>query len=551
MTRLLLVALIFLLHIGSVNTLQANGTSPGRKFDLGVKDKLKLEMGKQKLYGGQYKLALNIFKEILNTNPTDGTTMYYCGECHFNLGEYEKAREYFNKCKESPNPNNESYIMLGKINMMNGKMDEALNEFNAYKSKATPKEAQENDLEVFISQCLNAKKIKEHPVDVVVENAGKNINSAYDDKAPSISADGHLLVFNSRRPETTDSPVDVEGDGKYFEDIYISHWDTTHHSWGAAELAPGHVNTEKAHDACTGISADGKEIFIYKNNLNDPESRGGDIFVSKVNHNKWKNPESMGKAVNSSYWEGGACISPDGHTLFFTSERPGGFGHSDIWMIAKINKTEWGKPVNLGAEINTPYDEAGIFLAPDGKTLFFCSNNPSSMGNYDIYRSIMENGKWSKPENLGYPINTEFRDGPLVLSADAHKAYIASDRKGGMGESDIYSVDLKEYALLEKDFKRKYNNGLSILKGVIRDGFEGKGLDGAEVQIFNESGEKVASTTTNENGEYFITLKGNVTYELKISRKGFVPITEKVKLMLTKSGGSLTLEKQFLLNKEH
>jgi Tol biopolymer transport system component len=111
---------------------------------------------------------------------------------------------------------------------------------------------------------------------------------------------------------------------------------------------PGNVNVDGAHDACTSISADGKQIFIYRNNMNDPESRGGDIFVSKVNNNKWKTPETLGKPINSSYWEGGACVSPDGKTIFFTSERKGGIGHSDIWMVTRKTKTEWNKPVNHG-----------------------------------------------------------------------------------------------------------------------------------------------------------------------------------------------------------
>lgn len=520
-------------------------------FDLGPKDKVKVELGKQKLYGGQYKAALNLFNEVLKDNAADGVVLYYSAECYYRLGDFEKASEALKKSKESANPKNEVYYLLGMINLYDGKADEALTEFNTYKSKASTKEGLEQDVDVYIAQCNNAKKYKAAPVDVKVENAGNNINSQYDDATPSISADGRKLVFNSRRPETTDAPVDIEGDGKFFQDIYISNWDTVNMKWTAAESVPGQVNTEGAHDACTGISPDGKEIFIYRNNLNDPESRGGDIFISKVSNNKWKTPVSMGKPINTSYWEGGACISPDGKTLFFTSERKGGFGHSDIWMVKKKTKTEWDKPVNLGSDINTPYDEVGLFLSPDGKTLFFCSNGPNSMGSHDIFRTVMVDGKWSKPVNLGYPINTERKDGPFVISADARKAYISSDRKGGLGESDIYVIDLMNYAVLEPDFKVKgAANELSILKGMVRDGFEGKGMDAAEVIIKNESGEKVASTSTNENGEYFITLKGNAKYTIKVEKKGFTPLEEKIDLPGSKGGQAYTLEKQFLLNKE-
>jgi hypothetical protein len=346
----------------------------------------------------------------------------------------------------------------------------------------------------------------------------------------------------------TDSPMDVEGDGKYFQDIFISNWDTINKKWNTAEDVPGNVNTP-AHDACTSISPDGKQIFIYKNDVNDNESRGGDVFVSKVVNNKWKTPEGLGKPINSSYWEGGACISPDGKTLYFISERKGGYGRADIWMVKRISKTEWGKPVNLGPEINSEFDEVGAFLAPDGKTLFFSSNGKASMGSYDVFKSTLEGDKWAKPVNVGFPINTVHKDGPLVISADAQTAYFASERLGGLGESDIYSADLSNYSLLEKDGKKKVNSGLSILKGTVRDGFQGTGIASVDVQILDAASAVVATTLTNENGEYFITLKGDVTYTIKVVKKGYKTAEEKVELKIGKTD-TFSLEKQIMLNKD-
>lgn len=533
---------IFLAFISLFNALPAH-------TELDAADQVKMVLAKQKLYAGQYIGALNIYKEVLQKNPDDATVLHYVGLCNYSLNRFTEAEESLKKAiATNKDVMPESYLILGKICLADGRIDDALSAFNNYKSTAKSKDAEYEDVAVYIEHCNNAKRLMANPLPVKIENMGSVINSKYDDKTPCISADGHKLVFTTRRPETTDAPTDVEGDGKYFEDIYISLWDTVNHKWQQAEGVPGNVNTD-AYDAATSISPDGKQIFIYKNDINDNESRGGDIFVSKIVNNKWKTPEPLGKPINTSYWEGGACISSDGKTLFFTSERKGGYGHSDIWMVKRLGKNEWDKPVNLGPDINSEYDEGGVFLAPDGKTLFFCSNGKGSMGSQDIFKSTLENGKWGKPVNLGYPINSERKDGPFVVSADAQTGYFSSDRKGGLGEIDIYTVNLSDIGILEKDNKKKENNGLSILKGVVRDGFEGSGIQGVDVAVLNAAGAVVGSTITDQNGDYFFTLKGNETYTVKVTAKGYKTAEEKVDLKLGNKE-TYSLEKQFLLSKE-
>ncbi len=532
----LITGLCFFAALSNLNALDAG-------------DQVKMVLAKQKLYAGQYIGALTIYKDVLQKNPTDATVLHYIGFCNYQLNKYDLAEESLKKAiATGKDVMPESYLVLAKIHLRDGKIDEAASEFSSFKTNAKAKAATEEDVDVYIEHCSNAKKLMAAPRDLKVENLGSLINSKYEDKTPCISADGKKLVFTTRRPETTDSPVDVEGDGKCFEDIYIANWDTVGKKWMEAESVPGNVNTA-AHDACTGISPDGKQIFIYKNDINDNESRGGDVFVSKVVSNKWKTPEAMGKPINTSYWEGGACVSADGKTLYFTSERPGGKGRSDIWTVQRLSKNEWGKPVNLGADINSEFDEVGVFIAPDGKTLFFSSNGKGSMGSYDVFRSTLENGKWSKPVNMGYPINTVGKDGPFVVSADAKTGYFASDRAGGLGESDIYKVDLSNFGIFEKEFAKKENNGLSILKGVIRDSFEGSGIALVELKITDASGKEVGSTVTNDNGEYFITLKGGEQYTLKASKKGYKPAEEKIELKLGKTD-AFSLEKQIMLSKE-
>ncbi len=510
-------------------------------------DAAKMVVAKQKMYGGDFVSALNTYREVEKNNPKDPSVLHYIGFCYYNLKQIDKAKEYLLKSLEAnATAKPENHLVLGKIYQLESNFDKAIEEFTAFTSAPSQNKESSEDAGTLLQQCQNAKAMLAAPLDVVVTNLGDNINSKFDDKNPCITADGSKLVFTTRRPESTSAAVDVEGDGTYFEDIYISNYDSTLKGFGKAAEAPGSINT-KAHDAVTSISADGKQIFIYKNDINDKNSRGGDVFVSKVNNGKWRTPEPIGKPIASSYWEGGACVSPDGKKYFFTSERTGGFGGSDIWMVQRLNKKEWGKPENLGSEINTIYDEAGMFLAPDGKTLFFCSNGPGSMGSYDVFKSVLEGGKWSKPTNVGYPINSPAKEGQLTISADAKFAYVSSERAGGLGGNDIYKIDLKDYAILEKDGKKIKSNGLSILKGTVRDGYEGYGLPDVEIVLSDASGAQFSSTTTNENGEYFFTLKGG-NYKLSIKKKGFKEITEDI-VLKTSDKETVSLEKGYLLKK--
>jgi hypothetical protein len=337
----------------------------------------------------------------------------------------------------------------------------------------------------------------------------------------------------------------------YFEDIYISRWDTLKKMWGDAELIPGSLNTE-GQDAATSISPDGKQIFLFKNDI-EAESRGGDIYVSRLSSSgKWGAPKSMGKPINTTFAELGASSSPDGKTLYFTSERQGGFGMQDIYMVKRKSRTEWEKPVNLGDVVNTEEDDAGIFIAPDGKTLFFTSKGHNSMGGYDIFKTTLENGKWTKPLNLGYPINTIYDDLCFSLSIDAKTGYISSNRKGGFGARDVYMVDLTNYPVLEKEMKKKVESNapvMAILKGDIFDASAGAGME-AELVVYDETGAKVGSTTSSEgSGEYFLTLLTGKTYQVKIEAKGYKPVDEKVEVKAAKEGAT-TVVKHHLLYKK-
>lgn len=464
------------------------------------------------------RAALNIYRELKEDYTNDPMVNYRIAECHYELRNYDLAVEYFQNAKKlDEEVDDDLYFNLGQSYHRNGQLNESFEAYTKYNSIASKKDRKFHNITNRLAQVDYAKKMMASPVKVTTENLGKNINSRGGDYAPSISADGKTMIFTSRRSNTLGGGVDKAGDFKYFEDIYISQWDSVDNVWGKANPIEGKLNTE-GHDASLSISPDGNKIYIYRN---DGEAFIGDIFVSKkrLSSGKWGNPRPLDKPINTSYFESSACLSADGNKLYFVSEREGkkngAQGQGDIYVAERLTKTTWAEPKNLGPVINTPGDEISVFIHPDGKTLFFSSNGHLSVGGLDIFMSKMQDdGTWSKPENLGYPINTIDDDVHFVLSTDGNTAHYSSVKEDGMGERDIYKIDMSNYPILNEGVATK----LSILKGVINSG-EDKVV--ANLSFKDADGKEVAKTICNDEGDYFITLEGGKKYTIAATAEGY------------------------------
>jgi len=476
----------------------------------------------------------------------DATVNYRIAECHYSLKNYELAVEYFQNAKRlDPKVDDELYFNLAQAYHRNNQLDESLEAYNTFNASASKSDRKYYKVTERISQIDYAKKMIASPVKVKIENLGKNINSRGGDYSPSISADGKTMIFTSRRSDTKGGEVDKASDFKYFEDIYISDWDTIDNTWSKARPIEGKLNTE-GHDASLSISPDGSRIYIYRN---DGEVYIGDIFVSKkrASSGTWGNPKPLEKPINTSYFESSACLSADGNKLYFVSEKEGkkygAQGRGDIYVAEKISRTMWGEPKNLGPIVNTEGDENLVFIHPDGKTLFFSSNGHLSIGGYDVYMSnLQEDGTWGKPENLGYPINTIGDDVHFTLSLDGKTAHYSSIRKDGLGERDIYKIDMTEYPVLSEGV----SINLSILKGTVMSGDD---KVAADVSFKDESGKEVAKTSCDDSGNYFITLSGGNKYKVAVTAEGYTPKTVEVILPLGNDGKTLIQEESFDLEK--
>lgn len=475
--------------------------------------------------------ALDEYRKIYDRNINDPKLIYRMGECHLALKHYKIARSFFEEVEElDPDVNKELAYLLGKTYHSLEELDKAIEHYKMFKRSIPDGQDEYYELSKRIKQCVYAKEMMINPVNVEIENLGTGINSRFDDYAPSISADGKLLVFTARRSSMTKGEVDVRGDFKYFEDIYYSIWNEETKSWETAEELSETINTD-AHDAVLSLTPDGQGIFVYKNN----EKSAGDIFYSyRTGEHTWSQCEKLPKPINTTYFESSVSLTEDGNTMYFISERPSGMGRGDIFVSTKINELSWGKPKNIGAPINTKGDEKFVFIHPKGNILFFASEGQKTMGSYDIFRCVREGTKWSKPVNLGYPINTVNEESTFSMTRDNKKLLISAEYEGGQGERDIYEIDLSNFDIIEGlkiNEETLEESSVTRVFGVIK----GKNSDNViknERLIFldNKTKDIVFETTTNEFGEFEVNLPKGKSFYMLMDVKGFEKYEKRLSL---------------------
>lgn len=332
---------------------------------------------------------------------------------------------------QDPRHENQVLYEEGKTFQNRLEFDSAIALYNRYYEWANQhKDAiGQKEVKKRILECESGKRLVSLPRQFVVTNLGPAVNSSFEEYAPVLNADESLLVFTSRRPGENLNR-ETSTDGKSYEDIFFSHREEG--EWKTAKNMGSPVNTP-FHDSNLALSSDGKQLFIYS------DSNGGDILVSHYLNGAWSQPRPMPWPINTAYHE--SSISTDGKRFFVASERPGGLGRSDIWLVEKNTSGQW-RSANLGPAVNTAWDEDGPFIDYDGRTLYFSSRGHDSMGGFDIFRSQWIAGRWQMAENLGYPINTPDNDSYFVATRDGKRAYYSSLRSGGLGEEDIYMITL-------------------------------------------------------------------------------------------------------------
>ncbi len=394
-----------------------------------------------------YMDALPLYEELVKEEPNNVEYNYRLGLCYFNSNKdvlkcipyFETARRNFTDKTMEP----DLYLWLGFAYHSSNKFEKAIECYTTLKEMLLlDKEGKIHiaELEEEIEKCKKGILFRENPSFVLIENMGTAINSEYPDYAPVISADEKIMMFTSKRKGSTGGKLDE--DKFYYEDVYVSKKKDV--DWRNARLLDSvnmqirseasnknRINT-KTHDASITLSADGKKLYIYRLN---------DIWVSDLQNSNWSKPEKLNELIDAKKsHEPSVSLTMDDNILYFVSERSGGYGGKDIYRSVKQTDGTWGEPVNLGDVINTPYDEDAPFIDVETNSLYFSSEGHENIGGFDVFKSTIKEGKFSTPENLGFPINTGADDIFYVMNHSKEKAYITSIRENGIGNYDIYEI---------------------------------------------------------------------------------------------------------------
>jgi outer membrane protein OmpA-like peptidoglycan-associated protein/Tol biopolymer transport system component len=478
-----------------------------------------------------YKKALELYLQALDVNPDDAAVNLKIGLSYLYSETKSKAAKYISKAyRLNPKINEDIDYHLGVAFQNTNEFLKAIEHFEQFKKKKKNLAQIANKK---ISECRIADSLSHYELNVIIENLGNGVNTTMHEYSPIISGDGSTLIFTSNRSDD----IKAVREGTNYEDIYITH--KAGKGWEAPKKISNNIN-QKYNDAAASLSPDGKTLFIYY------EEGAGDIYISKFDGQDWSKPSPLGRNINTSqYWETSASISADGKKIYFASNRPDGFGELDLYVSELDAKGNWGKAINLGPLINTAENEDAPFIHPDGVTLYFSSDGHPNLGNSDIFVTELVGGKWKKPENLGWPINTWEYDGFFTISADKKKGYYSTLKEGGLGEADIYSITFlepkykpKPVVVAEKPKVVKPKNTdyfdpiiqqsrdkrvVTVLKGKVIDENTASPL-GATISLVDNESKKVVSRITIDptTGDFELVIPHGGNYGVTTEMPGYL-----------------------------
>ncbi|RLD81110.1 MAG: hypothetical protein DRJ07_09635, partial [Bacteroidetes bacterium] len=455
-----------------------------------------------------YALAKQELHEALKIDNNFLDVYILLAEISHEEGNKEEAIQNFEEAL-AINHNYHPLIYLRKadLELETGQYEKAKTDYNKFLSFIKESKKYLDYIRTKLGHCEFALTEIKNKVPFNPRNLGVNINSPISEYWPSLTADNKILTFTvSDRKKN--SP----------EDLFYS--TRVKSQWQMAKNIGVPINTDRSEGA-QSVSADGKTM-VFTACLRKDGYGSCDIYISQKVGSKWTKPQNIGQPINSQYKETQPSLSSDGKTIYFVSTRPGGKGKFDIWLSKLQGDGKWTVPINPGDSINTKEDELAPFIHYDNETLYFSSKGHAGMGGSDLFISRKrENGNWSSPKNLGYPINTYFNEESLIVTTDGTLGLFSSDMDGGFGQKDIYSFEL---------YKEIQPNKTIFVKGIVYHAITNSPLE-SKIEISGLSDTNIFSTKSDKiNGSFLLCLPPGKNYALNIDKKGFLPYSDNIHL---------------------
>ncbi len=494
---------------------------------------------------GAIPKAIESYKKAYDYNNNCAELNMKIALCYLRSDQKHKAIDYL---KASYNKDStihkDGLLLLGKAYQYNLEFDKAVEKYTEFYKMLKLREQKKYAEQVFksIQECKTGIDMVKKPNRAVFINLGDSINSSFDDYNSLVIHNDSMMYFTSRRPSGK-RPRPDKLLNMYDEDIYVAYKKNT--DWQKAKFLEDDNFNTKRNDAIVWVSTDGNTRYLF-----DGYRHNGDILVSNFKKGKWSNPKKLGRKFNTDFSETSISVTKDGNTIYFVSnDQDESFGGKDIYFARKNKKGRWDSPANIGAVLNSKYNEEAVSLSPDGKTMYFSSCGHNGMGGYDVFRSEMDAiGNWMKPENVGYPINTPDDDLFYRPTEIPKIAYYSARRNDTHGGFDIYKViylgEEKKMILSTEDqliayfdkpiaeiFARKAMP-LNIetpkvenefyLRGMITD-VKRKTAVVAKIELIDiERSQVIATTITSETGRYDLKIPEMKNYGIEVRAKDYM-----------------------------
>lgn len=471
--------------------------------------KTSLEDANEHFSHKNYLMAIPIYKNELKKDWDNVKIKYRLGVCFLNTKiNRQESVKYLEEYTKDPKCEEEAWIELGRAYHVTNKIDKAIDCFNKF---ATLKPKRADEVAHYLEQCTNAKVLMSMPSNVTFQNLGKEINSDEPDYYPFVSAEENFLAFTSRRKDGIGGKK-VEMDGYHPSDVYYSKLENG--KWTKAVNAGRFINTA-LDEQVVGLKPDGTEMYVYLDHID----KFGDLYISqrKDLNVDFPKPKICEPVINEKI-ETSGCLSSDGQLMIF-ARRDKVDDKSDLYMCRRLPNGKWSLAQRLPDLINTKYNEDFPYLGADGVTLYFASEGHNSMGGFDLFKTVWnpETNEYTKPENLGYPINSTDDDRNICITPDNRVGYVSAFRPGGFGDMDIYRIKFNENALISRIILGKIflNDSTATQPKPFEITIIAKNLANKEELLYaphSKTGKYVMNLTA---GKYEITITSDGFAELK------------------------------------